>query len=178
MIGWLPVLAIAVWWGIRLGTLGAVPFETGMTTGVLVHFALLVAISLVYGFQSVDHVSLIHRFKHVLKPAVLYALLASASVVAFHHGVCAELTALRKTERERFIAQSLSDDAQFLALQSQDPGLAHLDRETAKERALQSLQFQFNPTWHFTAALLMWMAAALSTALFTAILGQWLRAST
>ena len=174
----MPFLAISVWWGVRLGTLGTLPFETGMTIGVLAHFGLLVTASVVVGFQSTELHGLIDRFKHILKPAVLYALLASTSTVAFHHGVCAELTALRKTERERFIEQSLSDDDQFAALQKEDPGLASLDRETAKERALQGLQFQFDPIWHFTAALLMWMAAALSTALFTAILGQWLRAST
>lgn len=118
---------------------------------------------------------LTQRFKGVLKPAVVYALLATASTVCYHHVVFKEATALRELERSRFITSSLSDDAAFAELQAQDPGLAQLDRATAQKRAMESLAFQFNPWWQFTASLLMWIAAAMSTALFTSLLIQWLR---
>jgi hypothetical protein len=105
----------------------------------------------------------------------LYALLASASTVCYHHVVCAQVTELRLLERERFIDQSLSDESAFAALQEDDPALAAMDLDTARERAKSSLRFQFDPMWHFTASLLMWVAAAMSAVFFTSLLGQWLR---
>ncbi len=170
-----PWIAISFWWTIRLGTAGRMPFETGVTTGVLAHFFLLLAICLLFGFQRFVDPHLISRFKQTLRPAILYASLASVSTVCFHHVVCADTTALRQLERERFIDKSLSDDVAYAELQAQDERLAHMDRETARQNVLEGLRFQFDPMWHFTASLLMWVAAAMTTALFAAMMGQWLR---
>ena len=60
-------------------------------------------------------------------------------------------------------------------LQQEDERLAAMDRDTAKQRALEGLRFQFDPLWHFTASLLMWVVSAMTTSLFTAMTGQWLR---
>ena len=172
---WLPVLAVAIWWAIRLGTTGLVPFETGISVGVFTHFGLTLVVALIAAFQVVGEPSFISRFKASLKPAVLYALLAAASTVCYHHVVCAENTALRMLERETFIDRSLADETAFAALQADDPQLAMMDIETARERAKASLRFQFDPLWHFTASLLMWIAAAMSTVVFTSFLGQWFK---
>ena len=169
--------AVALWWVIRLGTVQqGLSFEAGITVGVLTHFALLLLVCSITAFQLVSPPSFIDSFKHVLRPAVLYALLAALSTVGFHHVAQSEATALRQLERERFIEQSLNDEAAYAALQESDPRLSSIDRDTARERAMDSLRFQFNPLWHFTASLLLWIAAAMSTALFTSLLGQWLRA--
>ena len=171
----IPWVAILVWWFIRLGTVSTLSFETGITLGVLSHFGLLLCCCLFFVYQRLEDNSLIHRFKTALRPAVLYALLAATSTVGFHHVVCADSTAFRKMEREQFIERSLADEAAYIEFQKQDERLAAMDRNTAKQRALEGLRFQFDPLWHFTASLLMWVAAALSTSLFTAMTGQWLR---
>lgn len=167
--------ALLIWWTVRLSTRGALSFEDGISIGVMSHFGLIVLLTLWFGLQSIGPTSFIDRFRSVLKPAVLYAMLASGSTVLFHHVVCAEMTELRQLERERFIGQSLSDEDTYRELQAEDPGLADLPREVARQRAMDSLKFQFDPRWHFTAALLLWMAAAMTTALFTSGLCQWLR---
>lgn len=167
--------SLILWWGIRWGTVGLWSFEVGITVGVMLHFLLLLSTSFIFGIERIEAVSFIERFKSSLKPSVLYALLAAGSTVLFHHGLQAEHTALRQLERERFIEQSLADDASYLALQENDPGLVAIPREEARQRALDSLKFQFDPRWHFTAALLLWISAAMTTALFTSGLCQWLR---
>jgi hypothetical protein len=172
---WSPAIAVLLWWTIRLTTTGRVPFETGISIGVMVHFALLIGVALTAVFQRIEGAGFIDRFKLALRPAVFYALLASASTVCYHHVVCAQVTELRLLERERFIDQSLSDESAFAALQEDDPALAAMDLDTARERAKSSLRFQFDPMWHFTASLLMWVAAAMSAVFFTSLLGQWLR---
>ena len=175
LVQWLPLLAIALWWAVRLGTTGMVAFETGISIGVFTHFGLTMIVALIAAFQIVGGDSFIARFKSSLRPTVLYALLAASSTVAYHHVVCSEATSLRMLEREVFIDQSLADEASFAALQKDDPQLAMMDVETARERAKASLRFQFDPLWHFTASLLMWIAAAMSTVLFTSFLGQWFK---
>lgn len=175
LIQWLPAMAIALWWAVRLGTTGRVSFETGISIGVFVHFGLTLVVALVSAFQSFSDGSFVSRFKSSLRPTVLYALLAASSTVAYHHVVCAEATSLRMLERETFIDRSLADEASYAALQEDDPQLAMMDVETARERAKASLRFQFDPLWHFTASLLMWIAAAMSTVLFTSFLGQWFK---
>ncbi|MCH1582827.1 MAG: hypothetical protein L7S63_06910 [Flavobacteriales bacterium] len=175
IIRWSPAIAVLLWWTIRLSTTGRVPFETGISIGVLVHFALLIGVALTAAFQRIEGAEFIDRFKLALRPVVLYALLASVSTVCYHHVVCAQATELRLLERERFIDQSLSDEAAFAVLQENDPALAAMDLETARERAKSSLRFQFDPLWHFTASLLMWIAAAMSAVFVTSLLGQWLR---
>ena len=172
----LPLAAGAVWWTIRLSTLGRIPFETGIAVGSLVNFALLILVVFFQDLLSPRGLDFLGRLKVNMKPAVLYACLSALSVGALHHGVTAEATALRKLERERFIEQSLSDEAVFLALQEADPQLANLDRGTTRERAMDSLRFQFDPLWHVTASLLALLAAALSTTLFVTFLRQVLRA--
>ena len=102
-------------------------------------------------------------------------MVAALSVGAYHHGVAAEQTAFRKLERERFIERSLGDEAAYAALQEQDPQLAALDRETALERAKESLRFQFDPRWHVTASLILLVATAASCALFATLMGGFLR---
>lgn len=171
----IPWIAILLWWLVRLGTASNLPFEMGITLGVLSHFGLLISCCLFFVFQRFEDNSLIYRFKTALRPAILYALLASMSTVGFHHVVCAESTAFRKMEREQFIERSLADEEEYAVLQEEDERLAAMDRDTAKQRALEGLRFQFDPLWHFTASLLMWVAAAMTTSLFTAMTGQWLR---
>ena len=173
-IRWIPLLAIALWWAVRLGTTGMVSFETGISIGVFVHFGLTLIVALTAAFQNVGS-DFVARFKSALRPTVLYALLAASSTVAYHHWVCAETTSLRLLEREAFIDRSLADEATYAALQEEDPQLAMIDVETARERSKASLRFQFDPLWHFTASLLMWIAAAMSTVLFTSFLGQWFK---
>ena len=97
------------------------------------HFGLTLVVALIAAFQAVGEPSFISRFKASLKPAVLYALLAAASTVCYHHVVCAENTALRMLERETFIDRSLADETAFAALQADDPQLAMMDIETARE---------------------------------------------
>lgn len=172
----IPYLAILLWWVIRLSTTGRLSFEAGITLGVLSHFGLLIASSLTPVFQGVESPHFIDGFKHSLRPAALYAMLAAVSTVAFHHVVQKQATELRQLERERFIAQQLGSDASYAALQAEDPQLAQLSREDARQRAMESLRFQFNPLWHFTASLLLWIAAAMSTSFFMSLLGRWLRA--
>ena len=175
LIRWTPLLAIAVWWAIRMVTTGQVSFETGISIGVFGHFGLILVVALVAAFQGQDAPSFIERFKNSLRPTVLYAILAAGSTVAYHHVICAESTSLRMLEREAFIDRSLADEAGFAEIQAADPQLAAMDVETARERAKASLRFQFDPLWHFTASLLMWIAAAMSTVLFTSFLGQWFK---
>lgn len=147
-----------------------------MTLGVLAHFAFLIVCALSPVFKGEVASDFIGGFKLALRPAVLYAVLAAMSTVAYHHVVQRESTALRQLERERFIGQHLDHDDTYAALQQTDPQLLHLPREEARQRALESLRFQFNPLWHFTASLLLWVAAAMSTALFMSLLNSWLRA--
>ena len=175
LIRWIPLWAIALWWTIRMTTTGRVSFETGISIGVFLHFGLVLVVALVAAFQVQGAGSFVDRFKASLRPTVLYAILAAGSTVAYHHAVCAEATSLRILEREAFIDRSLTDDASFALLQDGDPQLAMMDVETARERAKASLRFQFDPLWHFTASLLMWIAAAMSTVLFTSFLGQWFK---
>jgi hypothetical protein len=172
----LPLVAILLWWIIRLSSTGAITFNGGLTLGVLSHFALLIVSALTPVFQGLKPDSFILGFKQCLRPAVLYALLAALSTVAYHHAVQSESTALRKLERERFIDQQLGSEDAYAALQADDPQLSGLTRSEAHERAMDSLRFHFNPLWHFTASLLLWVAASMSTALFIAGLWQWLQA--
>lgn len=170
-----PIVATALWWTVRLGLLGRVPFETGVTTGALVNFGLLVLCVFLADLVRGTQETFLGQLKQNLQPAVLFACLAAGSVGLFHHVVAAEATALRQAERERFIEQSLSDDAAYAALQAEDPQLAAMDRETAKQRALDGLRFQFNPLWHITASLLTLLLTALSTGLFVTFLHRLLR---
>ena len=172
----LPYLAILLWWFIRMATTGRLTFEAGITLGVMSHFGLLILSSLTPVFQGIETPHFIDGFKSALRPAVLYALLAAVSTVGFHHVVQRHATELRQLERERFISQQLGSDASYAALQAEDPQLAQLSREDAQQRAMESLRFQFNPLWHFTASLLLWIAAAMSTSFFMSLLGRWLRA--
>ena len=172
----LPLSASAVWWLVRLSLLGRVPFETGIIVGSLLHFGLMIAMVFIHDVQSNRGLDFIQGFKSNLRPAVLLACFGAASVGFLHHGVTAEATSLRKLERERFIEQSLSSDEAFALLQESDPQLAYMDRETARQRALDGLRFQFEPMWHVTASLLALLAAALSTTLFVTFVGRVLRA--
>ncbi len=170
------LLAMSIWWAARLGSAGLLSFEAGITLGVMLHFALVISVSFIAVYQHIEPPHFIDRFKSGLRPAILYAVLASGSIVAYHHVVMANATHLRQLEFERFIEASLSDEEAYAKLQAEDARLATLDREAAKEQALDSMRFQFDPLWHFTAALLMWIAVALMTSLFTSGLAQWLRA--
>ena len=172
----LPLSASAVWWLVRLSLLGRIPFETGIIVGSLLHFGLMIAAVFIHDIQCNQGADLIQGFKSNLRPAVLLACLGAASVGILHHGVTAEATSLRKLERERFIEQSLSSDEAFAKIQEADPQLAYMDRETARQRALDGLRFQFEPMWHVTASLLALLAAALSTTLFVTFVGRVLRA--
>lgn len=172
----LPFFAILMWWVIRLTSTGNVSFDVGLTLGVLTHFALLIVSSLTPVFQGVKSSSFIQGFKSCLRPAVLYALLAAVSTVGYHHAVQKESTALRLMERERFIDEQLGSEEAYALLQAADPQLRDLDREEARQRAKDSLSFHFNPLWHFTASLLLWVGTAMTTALFISALWQWLRA--
>ena len=175
-IAWfLPAFGTILWWTVRLGMSANVPFETAIVVGSLVNFGLLLIIAFVSDFLSEPDADFGLRFKNNLKGSFLYACIAAISVGAFHHGVAAEQTALRKLERERFIEQSLSDDEAFADLQKNDPQLANLDRETARKRALDSLRFQFDPKWHVTGSLIVLVATAASCALFATLIGGYLR---
>ena len=56
----------------------------------------------------------------------------------------------------RLSNRSLNDEAAYAPLQEADPRLGHPSiRDTARERAMASLRFQFDPLWHFTASLLL-----------------------
>ena len=66
-------------------------------------------------------------------------------------------------------------DAAIAALQETAPQLAALDRETALERARESLRFQFDARWHVTASLILLVATAASCALFATLMGGFLR---
>ena len=46
------LLAVAIWWAIRLGTTGLVPFETGISVGVFTHFGLTLVVALDRCFSS------------------------------------------------------------------------------------------------------------------------------
>lgn len=170
-----PIVATALWWTVRLSLLGRVPFETGVTVGSLSNFGLMVLVAFLSDFVRNVPESFLHHLKSNLQPAVLFACLAAASVGLFHHGIAAEATALRQAERERFIEQSLSDPEAYAALQADDPQLAALDLDTARQRALDGLRFQFNPLWHVTASLLALLMAALSTGLFVTFISRLLR---
>ena len=171
----LPASGIVLWWVVRLGITGQMAFATAIAVGSLLNFGILLALSFLSDFQSDRGADFGIRFKQNLKGAVLYAFAAALSVGAFHHGVASEQTALRKLERERFIERSLGDEAAYAALQEQDPQLAALDRETALERAKESLRFQFDPRWHVTASLILLVATAASCALFATLMGGFLR---
>ena len=174
-VWFLPLVAVLLWWTVRLSLLGRVPFETGVTVGALSNFGLLVLVAFLSDFVRNVPETFLHHIKSNLQPAVLFACLAAASVGLFHHGIAAEATALRQAERERFIEQSLSDAEAYAALQADDPQLAALDLETARQRALDGLRFQFNPLWHVTASLLALLMAALSTGLFVTFMSRLLR---
>ncbi|RPG80132.1 MAG: hypothetical protein CBC74_007030 [Crocinitomicaceae bacterium TMED114] len=174
-IWFFPVVASILWWTIRLSLLGRVPFETGVTIGALSNFGLLVLVIFLSDFWRDKADSFLQQLKANLQPGVLFACLAAGGVGLFHHGIAAEATALRQAERERFIEESLSDPAVYAELQAEDPQLAALDRDTAKQRALDGLRFQFNPMWHVTASLLSLLLAALSTGVFVTFLSRWLR---
>ena len=171
----LPAWGVVLWWTIRLGITGRVAFETAIAVGSLLNFGILLVLAFVSDFQSERGADFGIRFKQNLKGAILYSVLAALGVGAYHHGVAAEQTALRKLERERFIDQSLGDDMAYAALQEHDPQLAALDRETALERAKESLRFQFDPRWHVTASLILLVATAASCALFATLMGGFLR---
>lgn len=171
----LPAVAVALWWTVRMGMLGRVSFETAVAAGSLVNFGLLLAMAVVSDFMSKPGDDFGTRFKRNLKRPFLYACAAAIGVGAFHHGVAAEQTALRKLQHERLIEQTLSDDAAYAELQAGDPQLAQLDRETARNRALDSLRFQFDPRWHITASLIVLVATAASCALFATLIGGFLR---
>ena len=171
----LPAWGVVLWWTVRLGITGRVAFETAIAVGSLLNFGILLALAFLSDFQAERGADFGIRFKRNLQGAVLYAVVAALGVGAYHHGVSAEQTALRKLERERFIEQSLGDDVAYAALQEQDPQLAALDRETALERAKESLRFQFDPRWHVTASLILLVATATSCALFATLMGGFLR---
>ena len=174
--GWfLPTVAAALWWTIRLGLMGRIAFETAVAAGSLINFGLLLLLAFTADFQSQPGDDFGIRFKRNLKGPFLYACVAAIGVGAFHHGVAAEQTALRKLQHERLIEQTLSDDAAYAELQATDPQLAQMDRETARERALDSLRFQFDPRWHITASLIVLVATAASCALFATLMGGFLR---
>jgi len=166
---------MVLWWGVRLSIADRVSFEMAIATGSLVNFGLLLLIPFISDFQTQPDAHFAVRFKHNLKGAVVYSCMAAISVGAFHHGVAAEQTAFRKLEREQFIEQSLSDADAFAELQQTDPRLAAMDRETAKERALDSLRFQFDPRWHVTASLILLVATAACCALFATLVCGFLR---
>ena len=171
----LPALCIALWWGARLSIAGRVSFETAIAIGSLLNFGLLLVIPFVSDFQMQHGAHFATRFKHNLRGAVVYSCLAALSVGAFHHGVAAEQTAFRKLEREQFIEQSLSDAEAYKELQQTDPRLAAIDRQTAQERAMDSLRFQFDPRWHVTASLILLVATAACCALFSTLICGFLR---
>ena len=174
-VWFLPAWGVVLWWTVRLGITGRVAFETAIAIGSLLNFGILLALTFLSAFRSERGADFGFRFKQNLQGAVLYAVVAALGVGAFHHGVAAEQTAFRKLERERFIEQSLGDDAAYAALQEHDPQLAALDRETALERAKESLRFQFDPRWHVTASLILLVATAASCALFATLMGGFLR---
>ena len=174
-VWFLPVVAVLLWWTVRLSMLNRVPFETGVTVGSLSNFGLLVLVAFLSDFVGKMPETFLQHLKSNLQPVVLFACLAAASVGLFHHGIAAEATALRQAERERFIDQSLSNPEAYAALQNEDPQLAAMDLETARKRALDGLRFQFNPLWHVTASMLALLMAALSTGLFVTFMSRLLR---
>ena len=174
-VWFLPTLGIALWWAIKLAVAATVPFETAIAIGSLVNFGLLLLIAFISDFQTQPEAHFAVRFKHNLRGPIVYGCIAALSVGAFHHGVAEEQTAFRKLERERFIEQSLSDDEAFAELQQTDPRLAAMDRETAKDRALETLRFQFDPRWHVTASLILLTATAACCALFATLVAGFLR---
>lgn len=171
-VGFLPAIAILLWWTIRLSLQSRVSFETGIAMGALSHFGLMLLVIYIYDSQRVGLGSFLDRFRVNLKPVAVYVLLAAGSVGAFHHAIAREATALHRLKREAFIEQSLADEAAFRALQEEDPRLQAMDRETAIERAKDSLEFQFNPWWHVTASLLVLLTVGLVSTLFVSALGQ------
>ena len=98
---------------------GRVPFETGVTTGALVNFALLVLCVCfrISGAGNPVETFWVNSSRTCSRRCCSPALLLGAGL--FHHVVAAEATALRQAERERFIEQSLSDDAAYAALQAE-----------------------------------------------------------
>ena len=170
--GFLPAVALLLWWAIRLSVQSRVSFETGIAVGALAHFGLMLALLYVIDSQNVGVDSFLGRFKVNLKPVVVYVCLAAGSVGAFHHGIAREATALHRLKREQFIEQSLADEEAYQALQEEDPRLQAMDRDTAIQRAKESLAFQFNPWWHITASLLVLLTVGLVSTLFVSALGQ------
>ena len=81
------LLALSIWWVARLGSAGLLSFEAGITLGVMLHFALLISVSFISVYQHVEPPHFIDRFKSGLRPAILYAVLAAGSIVAYHHVV-------------------------------------------------------------------------------------------
>ena len=170
---------MALWWAIRWGRTNwkACLLKPALPVGVFDPlWPCCFWCARLLHFNYVSPPSFIDSFKMCCGRPCCMRSWRHCSTVAYHHVAQCRGHGAAPVGAGAFIDRSLADEAAYAALQEADPRLASHRRATRRASGPRPVCGS-NSIHCGTSrrACCMWIAAAMSTALFTSLLGQWLR---
>ena len=170
------LLAGGAWCVVKLALLSTTSFQWVIQGGVMANLLILITLGAWAGIKSHPDLGFATRFKSVLRPVMMYAVLATGLSGLFYFQVATEQTAFQQLEREQAIITQFGQPQIFADWQAEAPNQrGHLDRLETKQKALDQVKTMFSPWTQMSLHLTGLLFAGLLAALFTTILTAWLR---